>query len=507
MVAMDGQLGALPKATRLVLMSASALLLVGAAAPEACFAVTLPPALAEDASVRPPVFAAPATRESATSSAVGLAPTRRVSVAARDVASFGAGRSVTTQAASAPAATVLPVDAALARWDMAEARALAEAMPKGAERCAAEGAIASRDNRLDEAARLLPPCLALLERTRSPRAYTTFETLLDTYLRRGAYKKEYGLIVRWLDAHGDRTDPDTLDDLRNQLGTAALLRDVPRPRATGSRTARLHSYRNVLGTQNVDLTVGGVTLPWMIDTGANFSAVSESAARRMRLAVRDTRYHVVGVTGHSVSTRIAVIDRFPVGGVILRNVVAIVIPDAALHIRAPRADYQIEAILGCPALAQLGRFRIDADGSFTIDRNAPLLRSGARLYMNELTPVAEVEIAGRTSLVSVDTGANRTTLHASYAARFGDRARLWSTKRETSLGLGGGGEGTVTVEPHLTIGAGTATVTEHDVAVTLEGDKAAPVLGNLGQAALTANGSYTFDFRSMRLLLGREVAD
>jgi hypothetical protein len=68
-------------------------------------------------------------------------------------------------------------------------------------------------------------------------------------------------------------------------------------------------------------------------------------------------------------------------------------------------------------------------------------------------------------------------------------------------------EDDVEVEPQLTIGAGARTVVERDVAVTLDGDKTAPVLGNLGQPVLTAAGSYTFDFRSMRLLLGREAAD
>jgi len=138
---------------------------------------------------------------------------------------------------------------------MVEARVVAEAMPKGADRCVVEGIIANRDNRLDEAASLLPPCLAILERTRSPRAQEAFETLLDTYPRRGEYEREYRLIVRWLAAHDDRTGPDKLADLRNELGTAAVLRDLSRPRVTGSRRATLRSYLNVLGTRNVDLTV------------------------------------------------------------------------------------------------------------------------------------------------------------------------------------------------------------------------------------------------------------
>jgi predicted aspartyl protease len=473
------RLGVVSRATRLVLGSALALLLIGAAEPETRSAVALQSDGGMDASGRLPIFAEPATSENMTSDKVDMGPLT----------------------------VVQPVDTALAGWDMAEVRTLAHAMPDGADRCAVEGIIANRANRLDTAARLLPPCLAALERSQSPRAYDAFDTLLDTYRRRGEYTKQYRLIARWLGAHADRTEPDKLADLRNELGTAAVLRDLPRPRATGSRTATARSYLNVLGTRNVDLTVRGIKLPWMIDTGANYSVVSESTARRMKLMVRDASYQVAGSAGHSVPTRIAAIDCLPVGGVMLQNVVALVIPDPALYIRSPRADYQIEAILGYPALAQLGRFRIDPNGTFTIARDAPLLRSGATLYMNQLTPVAEVEIAGRKSLLSIDTGANRTTLYASYAARFVDRARLWSKKRDTSLGLGGSIEGYVEVEPQLTILAGAATIIEHDVTVASKGDKTVPILGNLGQSGLAAKGSYTFDFRSMRLLLGQEDSD
>jgi len=87
--------GALSKATRLVLASGSAVFLIGAAAPDVRFAVTLPSALAEDASGRLLVFAAPATNRNATSDTIDLERGGTVSVAARDVPSFGASRSVT----------------------------------------------------------------------------------------------------------------------------------------------------------------------------------------------------------------------------------------------------------------------------------------------------------------------------------------------------------------------------------------------------------------------------
>lgn len=86
---------ALSKAVRLILTSGSASLLIGAAEPETRFAVTLQSDLADDASGRLLVFAAPATSENMKSDAVDLERGGGVSVAARDVPSFGARRSVT----------------------------------------------------------------------------------------------------------------------------------------------------------------------------------------------------------------------------------------------------------------------------------------------------------------------------------------------------------------------------------------------------------------------------
>jgi hypothetical protein len=85
--------------------------------------------------------------------------------------------------------------------------------------------------------------------------------------------------------------------------------------------------------------------------------------------------------------------------------------------------------------------------------------------------------------------ANRTTLYASYAARFADRARLWSRRRYTTIGLGGGAITEASIEPLLVGRAGAATMIEHDVTVTPGGDEAALVLGNLRHSSLSTNGS------------------
>jgi hypothetical protein len=75
----------------------SAIFLLGATMPETRFAVSLPPGLADDAAGRLLIFATPATPANAQADAVDLdeSGTAGLSIAARDVAGFGAGRTVT----------------------------------------------------------------------------------------------------------------------------------------------------------------------------------------------------------------------------------------------------------------------------------------------------------------------------------------------------------------------------------------------------------------------------
>lgn len=101
MVETEQRRRALPKAIPLILASGSAAFLIGAAEPETRIAVTLQSDLVEDAGGRLLVFAAPATSENMTSDAIDLERGGGISVAGRDISSFGANRFVTIDASTA----------------------------------------------------------------------------------------------------------------------------------------------------------------------------------------------------------------------------------------------------------------------------------------------------------------------------------------------------------------------------------------------------------------------
>src|ERR1700761_6443926 len=67
-------------------------------------------------------------------------------------------------------------------------------------------------------------------------------------------------------------------DRQNALNSAGLA-DVPPVRAIGS--VRVALKANGLGSRDATITVAGVSAPWLMDTGAEISVVSQSLATRI----------------------------------------------------------------------------------------------------------------------------------------------------------------------------------------------------------------------------------
>lgn len=91
---------------------------------------------------------------------------------------------------------------------------------------------------------------------------------------------------------------------------------------------------------------------WIFDSGANYSTVTESEARRMGLAVRDVLGYSRDFFGAKHPTRLAVAGELRFGSARLHNVIFLVLADQSLFV--PPLKYQIHGILGLPVMRSLG---------------------------------------------------------------------------------------------------------------------------------------------------------
>ena len=131
---------------------------------------------------------------------------------------------------------------------------------------------------------------------------------------------------------------------------------APVPAQSGLRT--LSIPRDPRGHFATEGRIDGQRIDFMVDTGASVIALNESSAARFGLRPTPTQYNASVTTANgtvkAAPTHLAVVE---VGGLIVRDVDAMVLPDEALS----------ENLLGLSFLAKLKRFEY-ANGQMVLEQ-------------------------------------------------------------------------------------------------------------------------------------------
>ena len=144
---------------------------------------------------------------------------------------------------------------------------------------------------------------------------------------------------------------------------AASANAAPRQQPSGETVAQasgrsLSIPRDARGHFRTDGRVDGQRVDFMVDTGASMVALNEKSAARFGLRPARGDYNATVSTANgtikAARTRIAMID---LGGIVVRDVDAMVLPDAALS----------ENLLGLSFLSKLKRFEY-ANGKMVMEQ-------------------------------------------------------------------------------------------------------------------------------------------
>ena len=145
--------------------------------------------------------------------------------------------------------------------------------------------------------------------------------------------------------------------------TPALANTAPRkaavvetPAPSGLRT--LSIARDARGHFETEGRIDGQRIGFMVDTGASVIALNETSAARFGLRPSRGDYKAAVTTANgtvkAAPTRLAMVD---IGGIVVRDVDAIVLPDEALS----------ENLLGLSFLSKLKRFEY-ANGQMVLEQ-------------------------------------------------------------------------------------------------------------------------------------------
>jgi hypothetical protein len=231
-----------------------------------------------------------------------------------------------------------------------------------------------------------------------------------------------------------------------------------------------------------------------------------SFAQRLGLQLSAEEAHVNGgVNGLSSPLRTAILPELNIGTARVRNIVLLVMKDKDVTLPdAKGKKYVINAIVGFPVLDGLGSITFAKDGEFSANIGTGEATSGARLFMNKLTPLLEATINNKQLLFSFDTGANGTQFSERYFEKFSDEVAASTKAAQITAGAGGSRRVEVYILPEVKLAIGQQTVRLKNISVFpfAVGTDFDDGFGNLGRDVVADFASFTLNFRQMRFFLG-----
>lgn len=233
----------------------------------------------------------------------------------------------------------------------------------------------------------------------------------DNYYKMGLYQLAEASCDQLMRQYSQLLDSAKLHEEANNKLIWHALSTVPSQEVLVTDNTTLAWKRDAAGLMTVPVVCKGVSFDFVFDTGANLSTITRSFAAKLGLPVKEINVEVSSATGNRTRSAIAVADSLLLGGILLKNVVFLVLPDEELSF--PSIHYTIHAILGFPVIAQLKEIHIRQDGSMLIAQHS-VPGKLQNLALDALTPVICLATDMDTLVFHFDTGAAETDLYSSY---------------------------------------------------------------------------------------------
>ncbi|MFP5250133.1 MAG: retropepsin-like aspartic protease, partial [Acidobacteriota bacterium] len=371
------------------------------------------------------------------------------------------------------------------------------------------GVLANRSNDLKTSISLLEPLVDQVTASGDVSHEKLLrEALAQDYLRSGDWAKAASAYATLESRLGAHLSADEQNQIEMPLKLLPLAKDNPPMTVEPCDPFTLQVSEDPLGLTDIPVFVDADPKSWMLDPTSPFNLIDRSTAREVGLKISDQFATVRTLTGRPIQVRMAVIPRFTIGGrLTLRNMTVFVFDDADYAF--PR--YQVEGVLGYPALAALGSLTVSSDDTIAVRPGKQAdsagkpgeIKAGAPFFLDgdQIIVALGRDGAGGGSaadrMFAVDAGGQQTYLTSRY---FDEHAGAFNGQKVTEFsypGLGSPPQPAYVAET-VPLTVGHTTVDLHYIRVLTQplGSAALDdVYGVLGVDALGQLGSYTFDYR------------
>jgi hypothetical protein len=340
------------------------------------------------------------------------------------------------------------------------------------------------------------------------------KALAEDYLRLGDFAKAaaaYRLLATRLE--GQLTS-DERDEIEMPVKLLPLAKANPPMTVEPCEPFVLQVSKDPLGLIEIPVWVDARPHSWMLDPTAPFNLIARSLAREAGLKVGEDSATIHTLTGRPMKVYTAVVPRFTIGGrLTLRNMTVFVFDDADYLF--PLSGFQVQGVLGYPALAALGSLTITDSDTIAVEPASepieqptnsatqttpaqPATPVGVPFFLDGDLIVVALGKEPDERMYAVDAGSQQTYLTSRYYAEHMDD---FIGKRQQLVPLPGMPAQPAYVADTIALEVGERIAHVHFVQVLTQplGQSALDdVYGVLGIDALDQLKAYTFDYRTMR---------
>lgn len=201
------------------------------------------------------------------------------------------------------------------------------------------------------------------------------------------------------------------EDYENSLVIWESMGGVGKQEVIRKSETKLMMKRDLAGLYNIPVTYNSETFDFIFDTGANFSTITESYAKKLDLVFTEGIIKVGAITGKKIDSRIAWAKSFFIGNMEIKNTLFLVLKDEDLSFAG--GLYKINGIIGFPVIAEMGELIISQDGGLTVPLTASVTEKN-NLLIDGFNPVVEVDYKNNPMCFTFDTGARTTMLYVPF---------------------------------------------------------------------------------------------
>jgi predicted aspartyl protease len=256
------------------------------------------------------------------------------------------------------------------------------------------------------------------------------------------------------------------------------------------------------GSLNIPFTVNGGAATFYLDTGANFSVISDAEAHALGLTVTPVNTKTQDSGGTNISFQVADVEQLDIGPIRLMHVPFLVVPTANPPFNG--LPLKNQGLLGIQVALALQTVRLETDGQLNLALPSKEDAKAEPLTFDDMFPVLHVTCMGKVLPFTLDTGATNTILNPLFAHDFPDVVAAGTKKDHDITGVGG----TVTRRSvelptwSVTLGSKTASIEKIPVLLEKANYGSEWALGNMGINILQKCKPFTIDFANMRLSTG-----